>query len=121
MASAPSLIPRTTINRLYIGLPLGFAMLAGMQLDLFSALKDEPHTSEQLAETLKVDVIKLRQLLYALVLAGLLTVEDGRFANGQEAAEYLVQGQPAYMGNSHALWSAQCHWMRTTAESIRTG
>ncbi|MFQ5828684.1 MAG: methyltransferase dimerization domain-containing protein [Candidatus Methylomirabilia bacterium] len=51
------------------------AMLAGMQLDVFAPLKDGPMSAERLADALGVKVTKLRALLYALVSAGLVTVE----------------------------------------------
>ena len=41
-----------TVNRLRAGVDAGFAMLAGMQLDLFTPLKAGPMTAEQLAAVL---------------------------------------------------------------------
>ncbi len=52
-----------------------FAMLAGMQLDLFTPLKDGPMSTEQLAVALGVGPAKLEFLLYSLVAANLLTME----------------------------------------------
>jgi hypothetical protein len=40
-------------------------------------------------------------LLYALVTANLLTVEGNRFANTPEAQQFLVKGQPTYLGGRH--------------------
>jgi O-methyltransferase len=55
------------------------------------------------------------------VAAGLLTVQDERFANTPEAAHFLVRGQPAYRGGTYEgllmRWQAALH----TAETIRTG
>ena len=56
-----------------------FAMLAGMELDLFTPLKDGPMTCEQIAQALSVRSDKLKPLLYALVAARLLTVEEDFF------------------------------------------
>ena len=58
-----------------------FALLAGMQLDLFTPLKDGPMSAEQIAETIGVGSTKLKPLLYALVIAGLLNVEKDYFSN----------------------------------------
>ncbi|MGD9603579.1 MAG: methyltransferase [Gammaproteobacteria bacterium] len=97
------------------------AMLAGMQLDVFSPLADGPLDPAALAVRLGVQPRKLVPLLYALVTAGLLTVENGTFANTAEAAAFLVKGSPRYLGGSASayadLWSATLH----TADSIRTG
>jgi len=98
-----------------------FAMLAGMQLDLFSPLTDGPMSAEQIAETLGVDCAKLKPLLYALVVAGLLNVEGELFSNTDTANRFLVKGGPSCVVDIHEqlsdLWSAALK----TAESIRTG
>jgi len=69
-----------------------FAMLAGMHLDLFTPLKDGPMTTEQIADAINAGSVKLRPLLYALVVARLLTVEGELFANTDAANCFLVRG-----------------------------
>ena len=66
-----------------------FAMLAGMQLDLFTPLKDGPMSAGALASQMDVRPEKLSPLLYALVTARLLTVDDGIFSNTPEADKFL--------------------------------
>ena len=61
----PVLCPNT-IAALRWGADAAFAMLAGMQLDLFTALQSGPRTPPQLADTLGVGAGRLRLLLYAL-------------------------------------------------------
>lgn len=107
----------THINNVYPAL----AMLAGMQLEVFTAIADEALAVEAIAARMDVKAAKLRPLLYALVTAGLLEVDDERFSNTPEAAEFLIKGRPRYLGSAHGaysdLWSSTMH----TAESIRTG
>jgi len=55
------------------------------------------------------------------VAGGLLTVEDGRFANTAESQEYLVRGRAAYQGDRHGLWAALWHAELRTAETIQLG
>ena len=98
-----------------------FALLAGMELDLFTPLDTGPMTAPELAAVLGVDAGKLSLLLYALVIAGLLTVEDGRFANTDESATSLVRGKPGYMGSSYTIWREFSTAGLKTAESVRTG
>jgi SAM-dependent methyltransferase len=110
-----------TIEKLASAVYPSFAMLAGMQLDLFTPLKDGPMSAEQIASALGVRPDKLGPLLYALVVAGLLTVDGERFANTPEANHFLVRGKPAYRGTMHAnLWR---RWdaVLKTAQSLRTG
>ncbi|SPJ14798.1 O-methyltransferase (modular protein) [Syntrophobacter sp. SbD2] len=98
-----------------------FAMLAGMELDLFTPLKDGPMDAIALSESLSVQATKLSPLLYALVAAGLLTVEDGIFSNTEEADKYLVRGRPDYMGGLSGFHRKLWHAAMNTAESIREG
>jgi 2-polyprenyl-3-methyl-5-hydroxy-6-metoxy-1,4-benzoquinol methylase len=97
------------------------AMLAGMKLDLFTPLKDGPLGAEQLASILGVNAGKLEPLLYALVIAGLLTEEDGVFSNTPETAEFLVKGKVGYMGDTYKIWYSNLQASLKTAETIRTG
>lgn len=92
-----------TITRLFEAVYPSFAMLAGMELDLFSALEDGPLSVEQVADALDVQAVKLRPLLYALVVAGLLVEDDGLFRNTAESGTYLVRGKPAYLGGLQGL------------------
>ena len=98
-----------------------FAMLAAMQLDLFSCLRDGPAEAPAIARQLTVEESRLHPLLYALVVIGLLDESEGRFANSAEAARYLVRGSPDFMGDRHRLWSDVWQSVLRTADSIRTG
>jgi len=98
-----------------------FAMLAGMQLDLFSVLKHGPMTNEQIANTMGVSPTKLRPLLYALVATELLNVDDGLFTNSEAADRYLVRGNTSCMVDSHELYSILWNAVLKTADTIRTG
>jgi 2-hydroxy-4-(methylsulfanyl)butanoate S-methyltransferase len=111
-----------TVTKLRYAADAAFAMLAGMQLDVFTPLKAGSLTTEQIADAIGVGPARLRLLLYSLVAAGLLTEQNGRFSNTAEANQFLVKGVPSYMGNMHALLSHR--WIANlpkTAESIRSG
>jgi len=82
-----------TITELFKAVYPSFAMLAGMELDLFTQLKDGPLNVEQISKAIGVQAIKLRPLLYALVVAGLLTVQDDLFSNTPEADHFLVRAE----------------------------
>ena len=109
------------ISKLRFAADAGFAMLAGMQLDLFTPLRNGPMTADELAAALGVNPARLRLLLYLLVAAELLTEQDGHFSNTEEANKFLVKGEPSYMGNRHAAIAMRWRQNFGTAESIRRG
>ncbi len=89
MSSTTAIRPET-IDSLADAVFPAMAMLAGMKLDLFTPLKNGPLTTEEIADQLRVPPRQLGPLLYALVEANLLVVEDDRFSNTDEAARFLV-------------------------------
>ncbi len=110
-----------TVNRLRFAADAAFAMLAGLELDLFTPLKAGPMTAEQITDAIGVGSGKLRVLLYALVAGELLTEKEGLFSNTPEANQFLVKGAPSYMGHLHRIFSDQWPVKLKTAQSIRTG
>ncbi len=114
------LMPKT-INKHLDSVYPALAMMAGMQLEIFTAINDQRMTASEVAKILKVQETRLRPLLYALVVGGLLAVDEGLFFNTDESAEFLVRGKPRYIGGLHStysdLWASTMH----TADSIRTG
>jgi transcription initiation factor IIE alpha subunit len=63
------------------------SILAAMQLDLFTPLRNGPRTYEELASELAVDPRRLRMLLSTLASTKLVTLRDGPVANSPLAAE----------------------------------
>ena len=110
-----------TINKLRFLADAAFAMQAGMQLDVFTPLKDGPMTAGQIANAIGIKSDRLRLLLWALVAAGLLTEKDGWFANTAEANHFLVSGVSSYIGHLHASLASAWMVRLKTADSLRTG
>ncbi|HEX9144056.1 MAG TPA: methyltransferase [Candidatus Binatia bacterium] len=111
----------TNIEKLEWAVWPSFAMLAGIQLDLFTVLTDGPMTIDQIADAIGVRPDKLKPLLYALAASGLLTVHGDFFANTGEADHFLVRGSPSYRGGKHEVLSTNWKAGLQTADSIRTG
>src|SRR2546430_6752241 len=83
-----------TIQALRWGADAAFALLAGLQLGVFTPLQGGPLSTVQLPQAVGGVPERLRLLLYALGAAGLLTEQDRRFANTPETQHLLVQGTP---------------------------
>ncbi len=109
----------TTIQQLSASVPQALALLAAMELDVFTPLSDAPLTTEELAQRIGLKATKLQPLLAVLVSAGLLRTDDGRFANTPEADQFLVRGRAAYMGGVYELWADLWRAELQTAQSIR--
>ena len=116
-----SVLRPKTIETLATAVYPSFAMMAGMQLDVFTPLKDGPMSAARLAEALDVPQEKLRPLLYALVNAELLRIEDDQFANTPEGDLYLVRGRSTYLGGAHELYSYLWSAALAAGQSIRAG
>ncbi len=110
-----------TITSLRVGVTNGLAMLAGMQLDIFTPLRHGPMTTEQIADAIGVAPTRLPLLLYALVAAGLLTEQNGHFANTPDAQHFLVKDSDSYMGYIHGQVATLWRTIFNTAETLRTG
>ncbi len=118
----PGSIPRPeNIMRNFYSLFPSLAMLAGMQLDLFTPLNDGAMTAQELAVSLGIEEAKLEPLLYALVVAELIEVDQGKFANTQESARFLVRGQDDYIGEINGFFKSLLEMTLKTAESVGTG
>lgn len=122
MASDSTLTTNTNpIENLTTSVYSPFALLAGMQLDLFTPLKDGPMSAEQLASAIGGDLSKLKALLYALVVAGFLSEKEGIFSNTNIANSFLVKGSTSSVVDIHELLSTMWNAALKTAKSIRTG
>ena len=112
--------PTVIMQNVYSVFP-SMAMLAGMELDVFTPLKDGPLDAKNLADALNVQEDKLMPLLYALVVADLLKLEGQCFSNTDEATHFLVQGRPGYIGGLNGFFKMLIQISMKTTESIRTG
>jgi 3-hydroxy-5-methyl-1-naphthoate 3-O-methyltransferase len=75
-------------------------LITACQLALFTHLAPGGLSAEALAERCQVPVRGLRRLLNACVVLDLLEKEGESYHNTPIAENFLVQGNPAYMGNS---------------------
>jgi SAM-dependent methyltransferase len=67
---------------------------AAAELDLWTALSDQPLTAEQLAEKLVCNLRAITMLLDAVVALQLLEKHDNRYSVPSELRGWLIEGQP---------------------------
>jgi precorrin-6B methylase 2 len=99
-----------------------YAMLAGMQLDLFTPLSQRPYTTAELASELGVDGGRLTRLLLALVQAGLLVQNGACLSATEETAVYLNRRHERYLAGAADFFTYI--WQEIiphTATTIRQG
>lgn len=68
------------------------ALFVALEEGVFTHLAETPLTADDLAELTNFGPSSAETLLTALAGLGLLTVDDGRFANSPAASAFLVQG-----------------------------
>lgn len=111
----------STIDRLESAVPEALAMLAGMELGVFTQLASGPLTATTLSVQIGCGEERLQRLLHALVVVGLLQKHGDAFANSAEADVFLVEGKPRYRGSQHKLTAHLWEVDLKTAQSIRSG
>ena len=97
------------------------AIHSGVELGIFTALHSEAMTAESLAGQLGCDLRGLETLLTALCALDLLRKEEGRYAVGAAARQYLSELSPEYFG--HIILHHQNlvpAWSRLS-EAVRSG
>ena len=109
------------INSIAAGVFPAFIMMAGVQLGLFTELKDGPKNAEQIAQSLGLSLGKLEPLLFALTVIELLQVHDDFFSNTEEADSFLVQGRATYRGELYEKFPDRWQQIMNAAETVRTG
>src|SRR5262245_6723357 len=113
-------LPRTIEELAQAAYP-SFALLAGMELDLFTPLKDGPLDASAVARAAGTDPAKTAHLLYALVSIGMMRFDGSRFSNSPEAERYLVRGKTDYVGMRHHAYRRRWESMLRVGDTIRTG
>jgi hypothetical protein len=109
------------IRQLQSAVAPAFALLAGMELDLFSAIGDGKRQSAELAGILEVSESRLVRLLDALVVTGLLERAGEAYRNSAETRTFLVRGARDDMRAEQELLRQLWQADMKTAESIRSG
>jgi 8-O-methyltransferase len=109
-----------------MGLALGYwnarMLLAAVEHDVFTELAGRSASSGELAEGLGLVPLRAHDFLVGLSHLGLLTLEDGKFANSPMSDAFLVRGRPAFLGGYLQFVKQELNpaW-DGLADSLRTG
>jgi 2-polyprenyl-3-methyl-5-hydroxy-6-metoxy-1,4-benzoquinol methylase len=96
-------------------------LLTAFELGVFTVLGRRKMASLDVAKALRIDKRGLDRLMNALCALGLLRKWGGRFSNTSFSAQYLVKGEPGYLGGlAHTanLWNS---WSTLTQAVSRGG
>jgi SAM-dependent methyltransferase len=96
-------------------------LFALAELEVFDRLAAGPRDGDELAAETGTKAEPLTRLLNAGVALGLLSLEDGRYANSDFAQDVLPAGAPGHLGD-WIRWMARLgERFPRLAESVRTG
>lgn len=96
-------------------------LLTAIQLDLFSVLKGNSLTVQQIAEVRALNPRALEVVMNALVAMRVVAKEDKMYANTAVAERYLVQSSPEYVGHLLTLHNAEWNNWGQLEEAVKTG
>lgn len=76
------------------------ALKAAIELDLFTAIGENPATADEIASLCQCPVRGIRILSDYLTILGFVTKENGRYSLTPDSAAFLDRRSPAYLGAS---------------------
>ncbi len=116
----PNVTPQQIMEHLW-GARITQALVAGVELDLFTHINNGKHTAKELARAAGSSLRATERLLDALVGLDYLSKKTGSYSLAPVAENFLVKGKPGYMGaivfETKLTWAG---WGQLT-DVIRTG
>ena len=74
------------------------ALMAGVELGLFTAISKGAGTDDEIAAALDITPLNAERLATVAMAMGLLTRVDGRYVNADDVERFLVEGERSYAG-----------------------
>lgn len=109
------------IQRLTTGGWACAALGTAVTYKLFTHIHDGCHTAEAIAKAAGLSPRGTQALLDGLVGLELLTLKDGRYENGPDAAEYLVEGRDTFMGGFSRMSVGELAKWARLPEAVKSG
>jgi hypothetical protein len=98
-------------------------LLSAIELDVFTAVADQPLDAEALARSIGVQDRGARDFFDALVALGLLERDaDNRYSNTPESNAYLDRRKPTFLGGMFGQFDRREYRMwESLADALRSG
>jgi hypothetical protein len=112
--------PRALLDT-FLPLVQARAIMAGVHLGIFEALRDNAQTREELARSLALDTEALELVLRLLTGAGYLVREGDTYALSEAARQTLLADAGARVTAWVGLHEQAWDWLRGTNDVIRSG
>ena len=98
VAAGPPRVDTVRLQNMALAYQHSAALMAAVELDLFSAVAAGARDVASLAESLGISGTNADRLSTACVALGLLTRTPGGFANAPDVERFLVRSSPSYAG-----------------------
>jgi hypothetical protein len=120
--AAPPTVTPDAVLQLGLGFWGSKTLLTAVELGVFTALADSPHTAEELTICLELQRRGAADFLDALVALGMLERDGGAYRNTAETDLFLDRTKPSYVGGILDMANARLYpfWGSLT-EALRTG
>jgi SAM-dependent methyltransferase len=96
-------------------------VMVGAKLGLFEALADGPADAERVAARCDTNAAGTEKLLFALVGAGYLRAESGRYALTAVSRKWLLRDSPHSIVDKLLLQFLEWEWLERSEDYVRTG
>ncbi len=126
MSSQQTVAQQPTPVRIFTtiqGYQQSYILKAGVELGVFTAIAQGSHTAAEIAKAIGAAERGTRILCDSLTVLEFLEKQDGRFTLAPDAAVFLDQRSPAYIGNAleFLLHPGQVEGFVTMADAVRAG
>ena len=95
------------------------ALMAAIELGVFTAISKGASSFQEVADALDIAPTNAERLIVLLCAAGVVEAVDGRLRNAEDAARFLVEGKPSFMGPWITFTKPQWNEWGRLAEHLR--
>lgn len=111
------------ITRIFQGIRVAAVLASAIELGVFRAIAEGASTAEAIGQKIGAPTRSTKVVLDCLVVSGLLTHNDGTYANTQVSGTFLVPGKPTYLGDATKVMANPMMWgaYARLADAVKAG